>query len=373
MVADSARCSGLAARPVSERHERFATLLRADRTVILASYVQSLEASRSPVIGDPCSREQAVADASEIISDVVESVEAGDVRIDDRCKPVGWATGQARPEGQLRPVDSLRAAVVFFNVTVTSIARHVRDDHDLLPCFMIAVLSLNESVSRRIREGTVAYTGYLLNRIHRAHVDERHRIARELHDRLGGGLSVALRQLDLHEIGGPEDPLNRTVIAREALAETMRQLRLVTSDLRQEPVSSLEKALIRYLDSTAAEAHVRLRVSGDETWAPPIVIDEAFLIIREAVRNALTHGAPQLVLIGVDLAPHELRALVEDDGRGFVNALGAEPALAGTGLASMRERAVLIGGRLSVSSVPGHGTRVELIVSLLGHRDERSG
>lgn len=341
-------------------------LIRADRVAILASYVNSLEASHNPLANDPSSREQALADASEIIADVAESVEAGDVRIGRASKPtVGTSGAESRP----RPADSLRAATTFFDLTITSLAPHVRDNPDLLPCFMIAVQALNESINRHVRESTVAYTGYLLNRVHRAHLDERHRIARELHDRLGERLSVGLRQLDLHEIAEPEDLHKQAAIGREALVETMQQLRLVISDLRQEPVTGLERALSRYLNSVATEAYVRLRVSGDETWAPPAVLDEAFLIVREAIRNALTHGAPQLVLIMVHLAPHELRALVEDDGQGFVHTQTSEPASAGSGLASMRERAALLGGRLTVSSVPGRGTRVELLVSLPGHRD----
>jgi signal transduction histidine kinase len=273
-------------------------------------------------------------------------------------------------EGCLNPADWLRAGGAFFNIVTTALASHLRHDQDMLPCFTTAVQALNASIRRRIGEATTTYTGFLLDRVHCAQIDERHRIARDLHDRLGEQLSFGLRQLDLLEIVGSEDPLGQAGIAREVLTETMRRLRLVASDLREEPVMSLEKALISYLDSVHTDAEVRLRVSGDETWASPAVLDEAFLIIREAVRNALAHGAPQVVLTHVDLAPHELRASVEDDGRGFVVSTNAESGFAGTGLASMRERAALMGGRLTVSSAPGNGTRVELIVSLPGQRDE---
>ena len=190
-------------------------------------------------------------------------------------------------------------------------------------------------------------------------------------------MSVALRQLELHELTSETDPPTpspRAAMAKEAIAEAMRRLRVVTSDLRQESVRSLERALIQYIDAAAgdvaANADVRLRVSGDETWASPTIIDQAFLIIREAIRNALRHGTPRMVLIGVALAPHELRAWVEDDGCGFVPGPRRDPVSAGTGLISMRERAALIGGRLTVSSIPGQGTYVELLVPLPGCRDE---
>jgi signal transduction histidine kinase len=357
--------------PVPEHHQRYAALIRADRTIMLTSYLRSLEAMGSPIVGDPRLRDLAVAAASEIIDEVVESVVGAEVQIDDRREPPAWATARgAGCKGCLGPADWLCAAGVLSNIVLTSLTRHVGDDQEFLPCFTAAVLTLNEGVNRRIQEATSAYTGSLLDRLHRAQVDERCRIARELHDRLGETLSVGLRRLDLQEITGSDDSPGPAGIAREVLSEAALRLRRVTSDLREEPVTSLEKALIQYIDSAAAAADVRLQVNGDEAWAPPVVLDETFLIIREATRNALTHGAPRLVLICVDLAPHELRASVDDDGRGFVPAQRAGRAVAGTGLASMLERAVMMRGRLNVSSVPGRGTRIELIVSLPGRRGE---
>jgi signal transduction histidine kinase len=240
---------------------------------------------------------------------------------------------------------------------------------------------LNDNISRRIREATIAHVSLLLDRIDQAHIDERERIARDLHDQLGEGLAAALRQLELCEIGGPDDPeaQSRLSLAKGTLTGAINRLRAVMSGLRQDSVRSLEKALVQYIDATATEADVRLRVSGDETWAPASVIEEAFLIVREAIRNALRHGAPKSVQIGVVFAPHEIHAWVEDDGRG----LGPAPdagrndagrngtGRSGTGLASMRERASLIGGRLTVASVQDQGTSVELLVPLSGHPDDQ--
>lgn len=358
---------------VSERRERFAALIRAEQTAILESYVRSLEASVSPVIARPQARAQAMTDAAEILTDVAASLGGGEPAREGRCDTLSRMTGPSRAEHQLSPADLLRAAQVLFNITVSSLSRHVTEDPGLLPCFSAAVVALNESIGRRIGEATLAYHGYLLERLDQAHAEERHRIARDLHDRLGEGMSVALRQLELWEIASRQDPVAaspRAARAKDAITEAMRRLRLVTSDLRQEPVRSLEKALIQYLDSVvpdaAAAAEVRLRVSGDETWVPPTVIDEAFLILREAIRNALRHGSPSTLLIGVALAPHELHAWVEDDGCGFIR---TEAGRTGTGLASMQERAALVGGRLAVASSPGRGTHVELVVPLPGQVD----
>jgi len=273
-----------------------------------------------------------------------------------------------------RTLNRPRKSVTFFNIYVTSLACKVADNLDQGPAaqssLTSALLTLNGWVSKRIRDSEHAYSAHL-DRVQQARVDERLRIARELHDRLGEVLTVGLRQLDLYEITGPQESHEQSAIAREVLVEAMRRLRLVLSGLRDDPVTSLEKALLDYLDRVCADADVRLAVTGDEAWAPAVVRDEAFLIVREALRNALKHGAPQSVLIGINLTIDELRVRVHDDGRGFACDAGEDLPPAGTGLATMRERAALLGGSLTVSSEPGRGTSVELRVSLPGQRDDQ--
>ncbi|HEU5385064.1 MAG TPA: ATP-binding protein [Streptosporangiaceae bacterium] len=375
-------------RGADAQHERLAELIRTERGAILAAYASSLRDLASPIVTNPWAREQAMRDAAEIIGDVAAIVAGNEIRPGDHGEFPALLTGEAQADSRLGPVDLLRAASVFFEVTVRSLGRHVRADPDLLSCFVTAVVALNESIGRRIREATHAYAGLLLERVDQAHIEERRRIARDLHDQLGESMSVALRQFELYELASERDlaaggawaaslpglsvretpvpaPPARGESVREAITETMRRLRVVTSDLRQEAVRSLENSLVMYLDSVSSETDVRLRVSGNENWVPPAVIGEAFLITREAIRNALTHGFPQTLLIDIILAPHELHAWVEDDGCGFL----VGEASAGIGLSSMRERAALLGGRLTVASTPGQGTQLELLIPLTEARD----
>jgi signal transduction histidine kinase len=371
VAAESARYAGRPFGQADERHLRFAALIRAERAAILTSYAKGLDALRCPVLAKSRARDQALKNGSQVIAGVAARVQGDEAKVQDLYGMQGWTARPVAADSQLAPADMVSAAAVFF--TVNSLARHIKDDPELLPCFVTAVLALNESIGRQLKEATLAYTGYLLERVDEAQIDERHRIARDLHDRLGEGLSVALRQLELHEISSREDPRAshpRAAIAKHALGEAMRRLREVTSDLRQDSIRSLEKALVGYIDSLITSADMRLRVSGEETWAPPIVIGEAFLIIREAIRNALMHGSPRIVLIGVVLGPDELRAWVEDNGRGFASAVSSDAVSAGTGLTSMRERATQVGGRVTIASVPGQGTHVELLMPLPGHRND---
>jgi signal transduction histidine kinase len=355
-----------------ELRERFAALIRADRDAILAAFAATLDDPQCLISTDAAARQHALASAGVIIAETVAHVRGTSSGAGDRHQVLSWLVGAPRAESELSPADTLDAAVSLFNATVRTLARHVARDPDFLPHFVTALLALNESISRRVRDAMSTYSGNLLERVEQAHVDERQRMARDLHDRLGEGLSVALRQLELHEIASQRDPLTsvpRTTIAMDALTETMSRLRGLTSGLRQATVRNMETALVSYLDSIAADAEVRLRVSGDEAWALPDVIDAAYLIIREALRNALAHSDAKLVLIGITIAPDELDAWVEDDGRGFAMSGNS----AGTGLAAMRERAASIGGRLTLVSVPGEGTHVGLRVTLTGCRDGCSG
>lgn len=354
----------------SARHA-LAASVEADRSTILAAYERALIAAGSPIAGDAQARQQAKVQAEQIITDLVESLRAGRVHVDERYKLVTWDIGMARAARGMHPRESLNAASIFFEVTVTSVARNLAAGEESLRLFMIAVRALNQSIGVRIREAATVYTGYLLDKIHEAHLEERRRIARELHDRIGSGISLAYRQLELFDIYHKTEPVKastRVETAQQAIQETMLNLRSITSELRlQEPLKSLEKALLSYLDSARSDdVTIRLQVNGDESWASPAVSDESFLILREAVRNALSHGRPTIVLVRVDIAPHELRAAVIDDGSGF----DPQEATGGVGLASMEERATLIGGRITISSHPGWGTHVELLVPLAGHRDE---
>jgi signal transduction histidine kinase len=367
MTADSGHGPGWLIPTADGHGERFAALIEDRRPRLLELFAERIEAVCGLGPDDRPFFEQLMAAAGDVLGDVQRSVRAAAVRVDDRRAPDAWAfTGAGREEPLFGSDDALSAAVLLLNTVMAELTACVQADQELLPCFAVAVTGLNESISRRIQATAGACAASALDRVHRAQVEERRRVARELHDRVGEALSIGLRRLDLAEIVGRPEPPGQADIARLAVAEAMRRLRVVTSDLREPPVASLEKALIGYLESVRADTEVRLEVSGDEAWAPPAVLDEVFLIVREAVRNALTHGAPRLVLIAVEVSPHELTARVSDDGRGFTLVQAAGPGAVGTGLASMRERAALMRGRATVSSTPGQGTRVDLSVPLPG-------
>ncbi|MGN9841676.1 ATP-binding protein [Nonomuraea sp. H19] len=304
-----------------------------------------------------------MANAEEILDDIVAALAAGKIQTGDSISRLAWEIGADRAEAGIHPKESLDAASIFFRVALPRLSSALADRPDYAELLNIVVLSLERSISTRIKAASASYTAFLLNRVHTVQIEERRRIARDLHDRIGHGISVAHQQLELHEHNRLTEPVRASgnvKLAEQAIQETMRNLRQVTSELHpNEPLKSLEKALLGYLDTVDCEAAVRLQVNGDEAWASPQVRDESFLIFREAVRNALAHARASLILIRIDIAPHEMRGVVQDNGRGFT---GERSDPSGMGLKSMRERAELLGGSVTVSSEPGKGTSVELYV-----------
>jgi signal transduction histidine kinase len=339
-------------------------LIESQRPEILQAYAQALEDAGSPLARDAAALGQAMLNAEQILDDVTSAIRTGNTAPDDAYRLIAWEIGASRAQAGVHPEQSLLAASVWFGTVVRSLASQLASDPQSLSLFMVAVLGLERSINLRIRESSASYASFLLNMAREARTRERRSIVRELHDRIGYGVSVAQRHLELFELHWPANPTvaaAKVEMAQQAIREIMMNLRSLTSDLYPpEPLNNLEKALVRYIESCGRDdVNIRLQVNGDETWAKPVVLDESFLIMREAARNALSHGAPSMVLIRVDIAPHELRGSVKDDGTGFLQESHTSD---GVGLITMRERAHGIGGRLVLTSRPGNGTHVELFV-----------
>lgn len=206
-----------------------------------------------------------------------------------------------------------------------------------------------------------------LERAAEAEAVQRERISRELHDRVGHSIAVVHQSLELHKAlkgRDPEAAEARLALARRTAKEALDSTRGLSTDLRrQETESGLEPALRDLLD-TVVPPGVELKLSfrGDETTLPPRLHGQLFLILREAVRNAVAHSGCGRLTVGVEVTPRAVSAHVEDDGAG----LGPQtPGRGeGLGLGIMRERASLFGGTLTLSSSAGEGTRVEVWLPL---------
>ena len=198
---------------------------------------------------------------------------------------------------------------------------------------------------------------YQENFAERAVLDERRRVARELHDGLTQELAFLasygrlLAKRGASEPGGVQ-PL--IAAAERALSESRELVR----DLARPPRESFDEAVAQAARDVAERAGVGVRLELDPEAVPDAPTRHALVrIVREAVTNAVKHACAQEVAVCLAAGPH-LEVSVRDDGIGFdpVDVDGA-----GYGLVSMRERVEALGGSLLIESEPGHGTTVKVI------------
>lgn len=208
-----------------------------------------------------------------------------------------------------------------------------------------------------------------LHRVREIHAADRGRLAREIHDWLGNHISLAVRHLELYEIyqgtGSPRAG-HEVAQARSVLGEVLAEARRLVADLRpQPPVTDLATAIGAFVRAAYPPSiTVRVEVAGPADLMPDSTRQELFLVIREALRNTLSHSRANSVVVLVNTIPGQVHAVVEDHGVGFdVGAVAAGGR--GYGLVSMRERTELLGGTFALTSAPGHGTRLEIRVPLL--------
>ncbi len=204
-------------------------------------------------------------------------------------------------------------------------------------------------------------------------LEERSRIARELHDTLEQELAGITMQLDLASDCFDQVPR----VAREAV-ETARRMsrhsmveaRRSVWDLRCHLLENgdLVSALTEIVKPLAPQDKVEIsvQISGTPVRLPVPIEMNLLRIGQEAVANAVKHGGSQHITIELQYAPESVRLFVKDDGCGFA----PEEALSAGhfGLLDMRERATSIGCHLEIESAPGRGTRLTVRAPINGQR-----
>lgn len=274
--------------------------------------------------------------------------------------------GADRARTGVHPAESLRAAGLLFQEALPRLAAH----HAELPAAQVALV-LHGVIDDLVVPAAVSYVDVLLARISDANRDERRRVARDLHDHTSHGIGAAMQGVDLalHLLATGQAPVQdvtaRLAATRQVLLDTLNDVRGMATRLRDVVGErSLGGALQQYLDFTVpAGLAVTLTEEGEAARPLPAhVKEESYLIVREAVRNSLVHAQRATRLdVSVVVADGYLEASVADDGPGF------DPAAVDTtrtvGLASLRERAEGLGGRVTLQAGPT-GVRLGLMVPL---------
>lgn len=203
-------------------------------------------------------------------------------------------------------------------------------------------------------------------------VEERNRLAREIHDTLAQGLvGIALR-LEAAEALLENEPEAEQAfeVVQKALSLTranLEEARRSVLDLRAAPLAgrSLSEALTLLVEQLASEhdLDIDLEITGGAQPLPVRLEVGLYRIVQEALNNIVQHAQTHDAIVHLVSTPQAVQLTVEDKGQGF-NPAQVDPD--SFGLIGLRERAKLLGGRLHVESKPGKGTLLEVVIPMAG-------
>ena len=205
-----------------------------------------------------------------------------------------------------------------------------------------------------------------------ARVNERTRIARDLHDTLLQSFNALLLRLQTvsNVLPGQRDEAKKRVDrAIDQASDAITEGRDTLFDLRSSgstaidldrAISDFARELLSGPISEPAPA-VHVKVEGTPIPLNPVVRDEVFRIVTEALRNAITHAKAHRIEVEIRYDAHHLRFRIGDNGIGIDRAiLDSDHFVGRWGVRGMRERAQLVGGTLEVWSQVNSGTEIEL-------------
>jgi two-component system, NarL family, sensor histidine kinase UhpB len=195
----------------------------------------------------------------------------------------------------------------------------------------------------------------------RAQEEERARVARDLHDEVNQSLTGLLLRLEAVREAAPPELQPEIAATRSLASQAMQELLSLARQLRPTALDDLglTAAIAGQVEQVkrvglAAE----LTTDGDFSDLDDDVQLVVYRVAQEALTNAGRHSEAGRIAVGLRRAGRGVELEVADDGRGFA----FEQSERGLGIGGMRERALLIGGELTIESRPGHGTTVRLSV-----------
>lgn len=203
-------------------------------------------------------------------------------------------------------------------------------------------------------------------------LEERHRMAGEIHDSLAQGFSGIIFQTEaalLRMKRTHSTTVGHVESARDLARSSLQEAR--SSIWNLSPPAVDQKSLLESLSVTARQLtggrvdELDIHSSGNAWIMQPEAQHHMVLIVQEALSNAIQHGSPSRISIKLDYKPDSLLVQVVDDGTGIHSNSSEQPGR-GFGLKNMRHRSKCLGAKLEVASEGGRGTRVSLYVPRLG-------
>lgn len=258
-----------------------------------------------------------------------------------------------RPDGQTREVDIATSALPDHGQTV----------------LQMVIIDVTES-QRQAREQSMHRVELrrLAASVVEAREEERRRIARELHDELGQRLTAMKMELSSlrKEVAGREEAGRHIASMLEMVDSTVAALRRIAADLRPLMLDDLGlNAAIEWLARDAArrlDMEVTVHLGTDDPPLAPGADIALYRMVQEALTNVARHANATDVRIELRQNVDELVLTVRDNGQGFPDRSMRQDGR--YGLLGIRERAIMLGGRLDLDNPPGGGARITVHLPL---------
>ncbi len=195
----------------------------------------------------------------------------------------------------------------------------------------------------------------------RAQETERTRIARDLHDEANQALTGVLLRIQATAQRAPQELQVELRETQQAATQAIEELLRLARELRPAALddhglaAALRSKVGEFARQTGVTTDLEIRNQDVAALGPEEQV-VVYRVVQESLSNIARHAGAGKVVVALARDGRQVVARVQDDGKGF----SGEPAGPGIGLMGMRERALLAGGSLDVTSSPGAGTTVEL-------------
>lgn len=284
------------------------------------------------------------------------------------CSRLKWLDASAGTDG-LRYHASIPLYAQGKELGVLNVAS--QDWRQLAPSSLKLLHTIGDLLSIAIERARLFARSTLLGAL-----EERNRLAREIHDTLAQGLAATALQLEtadaLLEVGVAPERVRQVVLrALELTRHNLEEARRSVMDLRAAPLEgrTLAEALAELVEEQARKSylyHARkvqhcFDLIGEDRPLPIRLEVGLYRIAQEALTNIIRHADARHISLELLLMPNAIELTIEDDGQGFEPATVSEGHY---GLIGLNERAKLLGGQMKLSSTKGEGTSIYVSVPL---------
>ena len=304
--------------------------------------------------------------------DYLSALKQQKLLVQDRRQPIDSpAYADYHTYNQQRGIKMILVVALFFGETfLGNITLRCTDYRDCKPEELALIQALAQQAALVIQLTRLAEQSKQA-----AILEERNRMAREIHDTLAQSftsirmqLEAAIRLLNCKPEQAQACITFAQELAKSGLAEARRSVWALQPEA--EDYRHLSTTLQHLAAQQTAETSIQVEVAivGTPYALPPDVGMNLLRIGQEALNNALHHAFAQTMLT-LTYDPHQVQLQIQDDGQGFDPQLESS---GGFGLISMEQRSDRLGGTFTINSQPGHGTEIRVTVPILEDRGSES-